>query len=767
MNYHNIPAELRALNQWVVAGPNKIPLNPRSGEPADPTDPETWGTYNDAVKAGYTHVGFVLSKDDPYAIIDLDLPVSEEQAARHQQILEATESYAEISQSGNGVHIVVKGSIPHGVRRDKVEVYSSERYMIFTGDVLNTLPIAEDQEILDILYNEMVSTWEVDLEELTPTQGDEAVVALASGAENGLKFKTLWDGDFSEYPSQSEADFALMAILGFYSKSNAQCRRLFEESGLWRGSFKKNKRDKYMDYMLKKIRAKEIPSVDITELIKHTHELLARNQGTENDERDRPRVDCPPPPPSRKTPSANLPPPPPRIPSAIPTGESALLETKVVYPPGFVGELAKHFLASAVRPVPEIALISAIALLAGVVGRSYNISDAGLNQYIILIAETGTGKEGISKAIDILISEVRKTVPSSDRFMGPARFASGPALVKALCKRPCMVSILGEFGVMLQRMTDPRAPDAQTSLKGVFLDLYSKSGFDQVMRPSVYSDAEKDTAMVQAPNLTILGESTPQEFFGKLDASQVMSGLIPRFMVVEYKGKRPALNKQRGRRPSPELVEKFSEFLTIALTTEQNNTCSPVSVVSDAEALLDQFELDTTAIINSGANEAERNLWNRAHLKALKLAGLIAVGVNPQQPVVTKAIAEWALAFIRSEVGGMVKRYSTGDVGEGQSKQEHDLRRAIDDYLAMKTKERTQYQIPVKVISEPLVPYGFLRRRLRMVASFKNDRNGFSRALDQSLADMVKAGDLVLIAPLQARDMYDTRTPLYGLGTSY
>ncbi len=184
MNYHNIPAELRALNQWVVAGPNKIPLNPRSGEPADPTDPETWGTYNDAVKAGYTHVGFVLSKDDPYAIIDLDLPVSEEQAARHQQILEATESYAEISQSGNGVHIVVKGSIPHGVRRDKVEVYSSERYMIFTGDVLNTLPIAEDQEILDILYNEMVSTWEVDLEELTPTQGDEAVVALASGAQS-------------------------------------------------------------------------------------------------------------------------------------------------------------------------------------------------------------------------------------------------------------------------------------------------------------------------------------------------------------------------------------------------------------------------------------------------------------------------------------------------------------------------------------------------------------------------------------------------------
>lgn len=33
--YENIPAELRALSQWVVAGDSKAPINPRTGKGAD------------------------------------------------------------------------------------------------------------------------------------------------------------------------------------------------------------------------------------------------------------------------------------------------------------------------------------------------------------------------------------------------------------------------------------------------------------------------------------------------------------------------------------------------------------------------------------------------------------------------------------------------------------------------------------------------------------------------------------------------------------
>ena len=43
---NNIPAELRRLKQWVVAGADKVPINPRTAKKADPTDSTTWGSYD-------------------------------------------------------------------------------------------------------------------------------------------------------------------------------------------------------------------------------------------------------------------------------------------------------------------------------------------------------------------------------------------------------------------------------------------------------------------------------------------------------------------------------------------------------------------------------------------------------------------------------------------------------------------------------------------------------------------------------------------------
>ena len=96
-----------------------------------------------------------------------------------------------------------------------------------------------------------------------------------------------------------------------------------------------------------------------------------------------------------------------------------------------------------------------------------------------------------------------------------------------------------------------------------------------------------------------------------------------------------------------------------------------------ATALMDAFDERTTAAINSTGADIERDLWSRAHLKALKLAALVAVGVDAQEPIVTRQIAEWALGFVNREVELMIKRFASGDVGEGQNKQEVDLKRAV------------------------------------------------------------------------------------------
>ena len=146
---NNIPEELRRRPQWLVwrleerdNKPTKIPYIAGGVGKASSTDSETWRSFDEAVvvlKTGrYDGIGFAFSTGDPYAGIDLDdcrnpeTGELEEWAAKTVQDLDG---YAEISPSGTGVHIIVRGKAPNK-KRGKVEAYSSERYFTITGQVL-------------------------------------------------------------------------------------------------------------------------------------------------------------------------------------------------------------------------------------------------------------------------------------------------------------------------------------------------------------------------------------------------------------------------------------------------------------------------------------------------------------------------------------------------------------------------------------------------------------------------------------------------------
>jgi len=259
-SYDNIPVELRALRQWVAADANnKAPLNPRTGQPASVTDPGTWGTFDEAIKRG-PRIGFVFTTGDPYCGIDLDQKAGDEAEAKlHARILEAFPSYTERSASGKGYHIIVKAMLSHGRRRDSVEVYSYARYFIFTGNVVRQVPIIEAQRKVDALVDEMpAAQLGIDLVDTASPYTDEQVQATARGASNGEKYDALCAGDWKAmgYPSQSEADHALLSIIAFYTPDNEQVRRLFRCTGLGKRD-KAIKNDKYLNTSLKKIRAEK------------------------------------------------------------------------------------------------------------------------------------------------------------------------------------------------------------------------------------------------------------------------------------------------------------------------------------------------------------------------------------------------------------------------------------------------------------------------------------------------------------------------------
>jgi putative DNA primase/helicase len=129
---------IRNLRQWLCwrieerdGKPTKVPYSPLTGEKASTTNPENWASYSEAVEAyrehGYDGIGVVFSEDDPFCGVDLDgclNPETGEIEGWAQEIIEDLDSYTEVSPSGRGVHVLIRGELPPGRnRKGRIEMY--------------------------------------------------------------------------------------------------------------------------------------------------------------------------------------------------------------------------------------------------------------------------------------------------------------------------------------------------------------------------------------------------------------------------------------------------------------------------------------------------------------------------------------------------------------------------------------------------------------------------------------------------------------------
>ena len=262
----NIPQELREHGAWVVwrverqAGRLvKPPYDPRTGHRASCSDPDTWGSVEEALAAhrggGYDGIGFQLTA--PFVGVDLDGCRDPETGFIDDgalAIIKQLNSYTEVSPSGCGLHIFVKGTLPPvGRRTNGVEMYDGSHYLTVTGEHVAGTPLVVEgrNQALTTLHtqafgNRRRAAEPRQVEPLGPTRphaslsvSDEDLIAKMQASGNGDRFERLWRGeweDVTEYPSQSEADFDLCrTFLAFWTGNDPErMDRLFRLSGLYR-----------------------------------------------------------------------------------------------------------------------------------------------------------------------------------------------------------------------------------------------------------------------------------------------------------------------------------------------------------------------------------------------------------------------------------------------------------------------------------------------------------------------------------------------------
>lgn len=246
----NIPQELRKVNQWVCwTGSDKIPKNPHSGGNAQSNNPETWGSFKQACDAcnkySFDGIGFMFGNG--YFGVDLDHCIDNVDFC--DEFVETLQSYAEISKSGSGLHIICKGELPEGSRRKGgVEMYSQGRYFICTGNIynLNYRDVVDCTETIKILHNKYLPS-SVPKAELRPVAvvdiSDQEVIDKARNCKSGQLFNLLYSGVWEGiYNSRSEADLALCNQLAFWTGRNAeQMDRIFRTSHLMRDKWDKKR----------------------------------------------------------------------------------------------------------------------------------------------------------------------------------------------------------------------------------------------------------------------------------------------------------------------------------------------------------------------------------------------------------------------------------------------------------------------------------------------------------------------------------------------
>jgi primase-polymerase (primpol)-like protein len=212
-SYNAIPKELQQLPQWVCwkyegegDERTKVPYQP-NGLHASVKNHHTWCSFEEAVAAFQAYpqrfdgIGFVFKRGGKYAGIDLDATTDEAILARQKFIFEKFDSYAEISPSGLGLHIIIKAHVLSGKRRDKVELYSADRFFCMTGNVYHNAPIAERQELAEILWAELgkgKNDQPAYAGDLNEKYTDDEIISCALNAANGEKFKLLFEGRWRE-----------------------------------------------------------------------------------------------------------------------------------------------------------------------------------------------------------------------------------------------------------------------------------------------------------------------------------------------------------------------------------------------------------------------------------------------------------------------------------------------------------------------------------------------------------------------------------------
>lgn len=417
-------------------------------------------------------------------------------------------------------------------------------------------------------------------------------------------------------------------------------------------------------------------------------------------------------------------------------------ELPMRWPVGDAGAIAKAKYRAMYLPQQEVAIVSTLALLSGIAGRAYRTpTGATLSQYYLLVAQTGSGKDAIHKLIPQVLRMIG--IAGADRFVVAERFVSAPALHRRILENPGFLALHPEFGKRLSIIASPRS---QGSHDQQFGDKLTEAFEKEYMEGIYRSKAEDCIDGVDWPALSFLGETTPQTFYRALTVEMMDDGFYSRFLTVQVTSDRPVSNRNAQLDLYGDAWESLHPLITKAIEINNKWPLNPIKVGyvdSVPEKMLDEFEEECRQRINYSNKRDDvfgAAVWNRAHLKALKISSLLAVADNCDEPAISRQHAAWAIDLVHRDAQTFLEKVESGDVGDGDDVRQKKVMEICVKIIQGKIRDKNP-----KLFADRVITRRVLQSNTSRLAPFKNHPLKASKALEETIKALINSGALMAV----------------------
>lgn len=312
------------------------------------------------------------------------------------------------------------------------------------------------------------------------------------------------------------------------------------------------------------------------------------------------------------------------------------LPAALTNPPGLLGHIVDWITHTARRPQRGLALGAALAVLGTAAGRKYaGPTRTGTHLYVLGLARTSAGKDHPLQQIARLLTSC-----GLEFAVGPSQFMSMSAVVKRITREPLTLAPMDEFGNFLARINSRRASPHEQAITGLLRTAWGSS-FQTIAPPEWAGQVAEP---IHAPALSIFGVSTPAEFYAALQSGDVQNGFLNRFLLIST-GVRPA-EVDPPFDPfavPPEIAERlrivFNAGGALGAPIMHEGRADPPLVTAQWGDGAKDVYVEFGRWVES--READIDFLARSVEMAQRCATILAIGVDPQAPIVTQQAMEW------------------------------------------------------------------------------------------------------------------------------